>query len=134
MERLRGNHMSITLNAFRDYKYDEEKERLIYIGNEPIDLCASTWCNKIYPIMHKAEELLGGSFEINSYDSFNSADLVKARKLEVVEPGDMVIALETVRKYYLGLGDAESEDMVYFIDGVLLPRARKGLYFTGDCD
>ena len=126
--------MSITLNAFRDYKYDEAKERLIYIGNEPIDLCASTWSDKVYPIMKKASELVGGGIEINSYDAFDSWDLAKDRKLELVNPEDMVIALETVREHYVSDGSAEVEELINFIDSVLLPRAKKGLYFTGDID
>ena len=127
--------MSIALNAFRDYKYDEEKERLIYIGNEPIDLCASTWRDRVYPIIDKANELVGGGIAINSYDSFDSCGTARERKLEIVEPEKMVIALEAAREYYVGLEDTKTRDnMVAFIDGVLLPRARKGLYFTGDCD
>ena len=124
--------MSITLNAFRDYKYDEESESIKYIGNESIDLCASTWVHKLYPILEKASELAGCDISINTYDVFDHAHLAKDRKLKLVRPEDMVIALEMAKDYYSKLDNTDEDNYIGFIEGILLPRAKKGLYFTSD--
>lgn len=123
--------MSIALNVFKDYTYDAEKDKIVYIDNESIDLCASTWKYKVYPILKKASELTGVDVHIPCYDVYDDAELAKTKSLELVAPEVMVIALEAAREYYKEVFDeAARRDMVSFIDNMLLHRAKKGMYFV----
>ena len=125
--------MSIELNIFKRYEYTNEDgfEKIKYIGNKSIGLCASTWTDKIYPIMEKARELTGTDIDIPCYDCYDSAYLAKDNQLKLVEPCDMVVALEIVKEYYESLEQTEDiERKLYYINNILLPNARLGFYFV----
>lgn len=129
--------MSKSLNVFTDYTYEEhEGEGFIkYINNKPISLCSSTWVKFLYPIMQKTSELMGESIDIPCIDEFDNADLAKVRKLNLIEPEKMVKALELTKEYYESLERTEEiENMLYYIDNVLLNNARSGFYFSADRD
>lgn len=136
--------MGTTLNAFKDYEVVKSKpaeigyefEHIHYIENDDIDLCASTWGNYIYPILEMASKLSNQKLTIPMYDTYHDEhiELAKARKLELIDPKLFETAFEKVKQKLLTTDDKKSADMIVYLDDVLLPRARAGLYFTQDID
>ena len=126
--------MSTTLHAFKDYRCitvdgDDELE---YIEDNGIDLCGSTWLEYIYPILDMATELSGSEIYIRCYDPYDSADIAKRRQIDVIDPMLFTSALELVRDSLLDRQDKVAKEMIYYLDEVLLPRTRAGLYLTED--
>lgn len=131
-EKQKGrNKMSKTLHAFKDYKVigEGDNAQITYIGDNMTDLTASTWCH-ITSILELATKLSGCEIDIWSYDEFEDIDLARERKLKLIEPEVFSSALEKVKTEISGKEDKISKNMLCFIENVLLPRAKAGLYFV----
>ena len=125
--------MSTTLNAFRDYrcgKNADGTEFIEYLENDDFDLSATTWSRYICPILTMASELSGSNIEINVYDKYDSVELAKSRDLQLIDPEVFTIALEDVKAELIKKEDDDSKQMVHYVDRVLLPRTKRGLYLT----